>query len=676
MDPTPACGLAGVTCFAFDAAGNLADLTDANGNVTSFDDDERERVTDRTDPLLNAETFSYDGDGNLRFATDRKGQMIELQYDVVDRLIKKIMQPGEPEEVVRNISYDLVDNVTSIMDSDSSLAFTYDLLSRLETASTVGAPVQPGVVLTATYDANNNRVSLDDPIGQSTFTYDALNRLTDLVTPSLPAQPILYTYDTLSRRTGVSLPNGVDTSLTFDTAGRLTDISHVLGGITSVSSFAYGHDNVNNRTSLTQTRPVSVQTTLAYVYDDLDRLTQATNPEVAAPDETFGYDPVGNRLNRDGQVVDSTFDGADRLIEDEQFCYVYDVNGNLSSKTAKVASACTGGITSYTWDAEDRLERIDLPGGGFAEYRYDGLGRRIEKDVSGTITRYIYDGSAILLEYDGSNVLLTRYTHGPEIDDPVMIERDLDASGTFELTEIFFYHTDGLGSVTDLIDSTGAVARSLVYDSYGGITQDTGGVAQPFAYTGRELDAESGLYFYRARYYDPATGRFLSQDPIGFAAGDENLYRYVFNSPVNLIDPDGRFTLEIDASGTGVVGKQGAQKGGGMVLDLATGEGGVTGTESTEVVGAMGALDLTLKVKPFSDLGDLESSTTTYMGSFGEFGGGLILDAETGGFVGVELSVGAGLGAAAITSQTRVPPEGQFNLYDLLGDALQNICPF
>ncbi len=238
--------------------------------------------------------------------------------------------------------------------------------------------------------------------------------------------------------------------------------------------------------------------------------------------------------------MDSTFDAANRLIEDPDFTYAYDLNGNLETKTAKVG----GAVTDYTWDAEDRLARIDLPGGGFADYVYDGLGRRIQKDVNGTVTRYVYDGAAILLEYDGTNFLLARYTHGPGIDDAVMVERDIDTNGTFDTSERFFYQTDGLGSVTELTDSSGAVTRTIVYDSYGQIAQDTGGVDQPFAYTGRELDAESGLYFYRARYYDSAAGRFLSEDPIGFGAGDGNLYRYVLNNPVNLLDPDGLFHEE------------------------------------------------------------------------------------------------------------------------------------
>ncbi|MCH7891575.1 MAG: hypothetical protein IH921_08740 [Gemmatimonadetes bacterium] len=118
-------------------------------------------------------------------------------------------------------------------------------------------------------------------------------------------------------------------------------------------------------------------------------------------------------------------------------------------------------------------------------------------------------------------------------------------SGTFEATERFVYHTDGLGSVTELTDSTGVVARAYAYDAYGQIADEIGTLANPYAYTGREFDAESGLYFYRARYYDPETGRFISEDPLGFGGGDANLFRYVFNNPVNLVDPSGYGFLKL-----------------------------------------------------------------------------------------------------------------------------------
>ncbi|TDI58937.1 MAG: hypothetical protein E2O94_03740 [Alphaproteobacteria bacterium] len=192
---------------------------------------------------------------------------------------------------------------------------------------------------------------------------------------------------------------------------------------------------------------------------------QATEALGGGNDETFTYDPVGSRLLRDGEVTQSVFDAANRLTEDETFLYAYDLNGNLETKTDKVTSA----LTSYTYDAEDRLIQIDFPDLTTATYRYDGLGRRIEKNVNGVITRYIYDREEILLEYDGTNTLLARYTHGPGIDEPLVMERDLDASGTFEASEVFFYHADGLVSITELTDSTGAVARTYAYDAYGQI---------------------------------------------------------------------------------------------------------------------------------------------------------------------------------------------------------------
>ncbi|MFO0697903.1 MAG: RHS repeat-associated core domain-containing protein [Nitrospira sp.] len=168
-------------------------------------------------------------------------------------------------------------------------------------------------------------------------------------------------------------------------------------------------------------------------------------------------------------------------------------------------------------------------------YRYDGLGRRIEKVANGQTKRYVYDGEDILLEYDGSNVLQARYTHGPGIDEPIAVTKGANT---------FFYHQDGLGSVTELTDSAGATVKGYSYDAYGNILESPGTLEQPYTYTGRELDSESGLYYYRARYYDATTGRFLQKDPIGQADGN-NLYPYVNNNPLNLVDPAGTATITI-----------------------------------------------------------------------------------------------------------------------------------
>ncbi|CUS39085.1 hypothetical protein COMA1_70019 [Candidatus Nitrospira nitrosa] len=267
----------------------------------------------------------------------------------------------------------------------------------------------------------------------------------------------------------------------------------------------------------------------AFGYDNLDRLTSASHPLLGTP-QAFAYDPVGNRTTG-GSVVNA----GNQLTADVTHSYQYDDNGNLTRKTL----LATGNFTQYTYDAENRLTKVEdfvagNPTAAFTStYRYDGLGRRIEKVANGQTKRYIYDGEDILLEYDGSNTLQARYTHGPGIDEPIAVTKG---------GSTFFYHQDGLGSVTDLTDSAGATAKSYSYDAYGNILESPGTLEQPYTYTGREFDSESGLYYYRARYYDSAVGRFSQRDPVGFSGG-LNFYQYVGSNPTNMVDPTGKFAM-------------------------------------------------------------------------------------------------------------------------------------
>jgi RHS repeat-associated protein len=149
--------------------------------------------------------------------------------------------------------------------------------------------------------------------------------------------------------------------------------------------------------------------------------------------------------------------------------------------------------------------------------------------VRGTITRFVYDQRDLLAEYSSTGTVLARYTHGPGMDEPLAVQRgSVDA----------VLQTDALGSVVRVVDRNGAVVTSYTYDSFGRTENITGSVVTPFAFQGRELDSETGLYYYRARYYDPQVGRFMSEDPISFAGG-VNLYTFAFNNPVNLLDPLG-----------------------------------------------------------------------------------------------------------------------------------------
>ena len=162
-------------------------------------------------------------------------------------------------------------------------------------------------------------------------------------------------------------------------------------------------------------------------------------------------------------------------------------------------------------------------------FKYDPFGRRIQKSSGSGTTNFLYDGLTVIEELDGTGNTLARYAQGVGLDEPLA---ELRAATTS------FYEDDGMGSITSLSNTTGAVANTYVYDSFGNLTVSTGTLTNPFQYTGRDFDKETGLYYNRARYYDPTVGRFLSEDPIGFGGG-LNFYVYAENDPIDSEDPFG-----------------------------------------------------------------------------------------------------------------------------------------
>jgi RHS repeat-associated protein len=189
-----------------------------------------------------------------------------------------------------------------------------------------------------------------------------------------------------------------------------------------------------------------------------------------------------------------------------------------------------------------------LPGsGGTVSFKYDPFGRRIQKSSTAGTTNYLHDGANVLEEVDGSGNVLARYVQSAGVDQPLA---EVRASTTS------YYQADGLGSVTSLSNSSGALANTYTYDSFGKLTASTGTITNPYRYNGRDFDSETGLDYYRARYYDPAIGRFISEDPIRFKGG-VNFFAYGLNSPMNWKDPSGldvTVYLYSGAAGQGHVG--------------------------------------------------------------------------------------------------------------------------
>jgi RHS repeat-associated protein len=222
-----------------------------------------------------------------------------------------------------------------------------------------------------------------------------------------------------------------------------------------------------------------------------------------------------------------------RLTNDGTYTYTYDNEGNTLTKTR----TSDGQTTTFTWDYRNRLTEVIVKTSGGTtlqddRFTYDVENRRIGKNtLSGGQMWTLYDGVNPYADFNSSLNLAFRYLYGRAIDSIL---------ARWDGTNALWYLTDKLGSVRMDATTSGSVSDQLVYDSYGNMVSETSSSSgDRFKYTGREWDAEIALYFYRARYLTPADGRFESEDPSGFSAGDPDLYRYARNHPTTAIHPLG-----------------------------------------------------------------------------------------------------------------------------------------
>ena len=305
-----------------------------------------------------------------------------------------------------------------------------------------------------------------------------------------------------------------------------------------------------------------------YAYDMAYRMVDTrydvTNPatEVATPGsqtyvtkQVYTLDGLGNRSQTQQTpwggsttTVSYSFNAMNEYTAIGGTSRTHDSNGNLTDD----------GTQTYHYDYKNRLVEVRVTGSStvVAKYKYDALGRRVEKHVvSGAVTtRYILDGQDIVEEFDGNNTWLARYFHEDRIDHPRAMDRaDIsDVDGDSNTSEIlrFTYHQNALGSVSEISAPGGGVVEWVTYDAYGkatarnsaGTTQGSSYVGNPFLFTGREFDAESGMYHYRARAYDPEAGRFLQRDPLGYVDG-LGAYQYAHCAPATCVDPFGTWSF-------------------------------------------------------------------------------------------------------------------------------------
>jgi RHS repeat-associated protein/uncharacterized repeat protein (TIGR01451 family) len=504
--------LGGVTSMSYDADGNLSSITDALGNTRRYTYDVRKNVTSVTDPFGAVETNVYDDAGRLISHVNRTGEPITYDYDADGNLISKTL----PGNAVTTFAYDAFGSLISAANPSARLVFDYDGAGYLRSVTSSGTPSspQPTVTHTYTYDPARHRQSVTGPGGTIRYAFDENQRLQAVTDPA--GGVFQFGYDLLNRLVSVSRPNGVADALSYTPSNEILGRDSSLGALL-VSRADYGYDGFGRRTSRTD-----VNGTSTFTYDDLGQLLSAAHPAgTGLVDELYGYDLAGSRISSAGAPFGAWIYDRNRLMQDGSATYTYDAEGNQITRTDRA----TGGVTRYTWDAEHQLTGVRFPDGSSESFRYDPLGRRIEIAHGSQATRYSYDGPAIDAEYDAANALVATYLHAPKPDSLLESSRG---------GQRFYHHVDSLGSVTAITDQTGNVVARYVYDAFGN-QRVTGSAANPFTFTGRELDAATGLYYYRLRTYDPRKGRYLSEDPLPSA----NPYPYVSNNPVNRVDPSG-----------------------------------------------------------------------------------------------------------------------------------------
>jgi len=506
-------GAAAATTLEYDGSGDLLKVVDPAQQAQTWEYDALGRRTAAVDGANRRITYTYDAASRLRTIRDRTGTTTTFDYDRNGQVVRETAGTA-----VRTFSYDGAGRLVEAANATGAVRFGYDLADNLVAQTTTGAAGAglPTVALTFDYDRTGAPTATTGPGGTTSFGYDGRGRLASVVDAA--GGRFGFGFDDDDRVTSLSRPNGVTDALKWDpTTGELASrVATSTGGATLARS-EYTYEPSGRRTSLTDLDGLH-----SYSYDALGRLTGVDNP-AASPlaDESYTYDAGGNRTSWPGTAVgQAVYDASHRLQRDGTYDYGYDGEGRLLTRTERA----TGKVTTYTWSARGELLSVRAPDGRTTAYAYDALGRRVEVNDAGTIRRFGWDGSNPVAEYGADNGLVATHTVSP--DAGLVLGSRRGGVASYQLQ-------DGLGSTVATTDASGAVTARTAWSAFG---VPAGGVADAtYGFTGHQYDASTGLHYARARYLDPAIGRFVSEDPLPSL----NAYSYVRNDPCNLVDPSG-----------------------------------------------------------------------------------------------------------------------------------------
>jgi RHS repeat-associated protein len=501
------------TEFTYNARNQLIEVKDANNQIYTFTSDPLNRLLTQTRAGVTM-SYQYDEVGNRQKRTDYLGRVTKYKHDKLNRLeeIEYALSTDynvSPLESVKSIyTYDELSRLKTATNEAGTVSFNYDKRSRIEkTIDVFGHTLVYEYERTPT--VNQTRLKFD-AAPYAVYNYDDANRPANIVNSADNAQ-INFGFDEADRLTSRTYPNGITTTYDYDGMSRLKRLKDATSTATLFDR-QYQYNTANQIYQIAE--PTLTRT---FGYDLVDRLK--TNTASNNQNESYNYDDVGNRSSSHRSATYS-YQSFNKLTSTATANYNYDANGNMTTK------AEGSNFWRYTWDYENRLSFASNRR-QTVRYIYDALGRRVRRYTkAGENTKLIYDGSDALI--DDNDGTLTKYLNGAGIDNKLRQTTGSTAS---------YFLTDHLGSTNGLADSSGNLTASTSYDSFGNATNQS--FPTRYQFTGREFDATTGLHHYRARQYDANLGRFISEDPIGFAGGDINLFGYVKNKPLKYRDPSG-----------------------------------------------------------------------------------------------------------------------------------------